>query len=131
MYNSWHQWRKANKLQKLLNKIAPLFDYVDEKDKEIEYLTNELKYYKKTVRSCEAKIKFYNSVPEIDMAITKALLNSNRKLLSFCEDEAPDISIKTDLAKNKHRKSLESKNLTEEDINRLLDDMNEKRANNL
>lgn len=46
LYGFWHQWRKANKLQKALDQVAPLLNNLNEKDKEIEYLNKQLQQYK-------------------------------------------------------------------------------------
>lgn len=43
----WSQWRKANKQQKALNKTILLLNSIDEKDKKIEYLNNQIQQYKK------------------------------------------------------------------------------------
>lgn len=126
LYGFWYQWRKANKLQKVLNKTTPLFDYVDEKDKEIESLTKQLERYREMVRACEKKLTFYHSVPEIDIAIKNALLHSKRGMYDISSCDTPGLSIHTDLTLNKPKKDFKSKDLNEDDINRLLDEMNNK-----
>ncbi len=126
IYGWWHQWRKAGKLQKLLDKVSPLLDGMEEKDKEIESLTMQIERYKEAVRDYEKKFSFYRSVPEIDIAITNALVHAKKGLYDISDKSIPDLSIRTDLTLNKPKKSLKNKDLSEDDINRLLDEMNNK-----
>lgn len=45
IYGCWYQWRKSKRLQKLLDKVSPLLNSIDEKDKKIEFLNKQLEQY--------------------------------------------------------------------------------------
>lgn len=126
IYGWLYQWKKASKFQKLLDKVAPLLDRLEEEEKKIESLTVQVEQYKDAIRDYEKKFSFYRSVPEIDMAITNALLHTKKGLYDISDKSIPDLSIRTDLTLNKPKKSLKNKDLSEDDINRLLDEMNNK-----
>lgn len=43
----WSQWRKANKLQKIVDKASPLIDGIEDKNKKIESLTMQIETVRK------------------------------------------------------------------------------------
>ena len=65
IYGYWYQWRKAGRLQKLLDRVTPLLNSLDEKDKKIEFLNKQLEQYKMTAVNNKENQTYYHPINEI------------------------------------------------------------------